>query len=55
VFDQEKNGWFCWTGADWKTCGVPRIAHPHFTRTGTRKLHDNGKKAIEALFAQSFK
>jgi len=55
VFDEEKDGWFCWTGSDWKAQGVPTITHPHFTGTGTRKIHDNGKKAIEALFANSFK
>jgi len=55
VFDEEKNGWFCWKGASWEAQSVPRITHPHFTGTGTRKIHDNGKKAIEALFANSFK
>ena len=55
VFDEEKDGWFCWTGSDWKQQGVPQITHPHFTGTGTRKIHDNGKRAIEALFANSFK
>jgi len=55
VFDQEKDGWFCWTGSDWKTCAVPMITHPHFTGTGTRSINANGKKAIEALFTSSFK
>ena len=55
VFDEEKDSWFCWTGSDWTKQGVPTITHPHFTGTGTRKIHDNGKKAIEALFANSFK
>ena len=54
VFDQEKNGWFCWTGSDWKGCEVPTITHPHFTGTGTRSINENGKKAIEALFTKSF-
>jgi hypothetical protein len=55
VFDQEKDGWFRWTGNDWHPMGVPTISHPHFTGTGTRTIHDNGKAAIEALFAQSFR
>jgi hypothetical protein len=55
VFDQDKNGWFCWTGSDWKAQGVPAITHPHFTGTGTRSVNANGKRAIEALFASSFK
>jgi hypothetical protein len=56
VFDQDKDRWFRWNGADWE--GVdqagPVITHPHFTGTGTRTLKDNGKLAIEALFARSF-
>ena len=56
VFDQDKDGWFEWTGSDWTARGTdaPRIAHPHFTGTGTRHVHDNGKRAIEDLFAKSF-
>ena len=49
------SSWFCWSGHDWKAQGVPTITHAHFTGTGTRKIHDNGKRAIEALFANSFK
>src|ERR1044071_8016796 len=47
VFDQEKDGWFRWTGSDWKAAGTtaPTIAHPHFTGTGTRQIQDNGKRA----------
>lgn len=58
VFDQDKDGWFTWTGADWqrRTSGeLPIITHPHFSGTGTRKLETNGQKAIEELFARSFK
>ena len=33
---------------------APTITHPHFTGTGTRKIHDNGKQAIEELFTRSF-
>src|SRR3954471_23805598 len=54
VFDQEKDSWFCWTISEWNACGVPQITHPHFTGTGTRTLQDNGRRAIEALFANSF-
>ena len=54
VFDQEQNGWFEWTGHDWKTCDTPRIAHPHFTGTGTRNITGAGKRAIEDLFTKSF-
>jgi ribosomal protein L20A (L18A) len=54
VFDQEKNGWHEWTGHDWKACAAPRIAHPHFTGTGTRSITGTGRKAIEDLFTRSF-
>jgi hypothetical protein len=56
VFDQEKDGWFEWIGSDWKSQGKdsPTITHPHFSGTGTRQIHDNGKRAIEDLFTRSF-
>jgi hypothetical protein len=56
VFDQEKDGWFQWTGSTWKGLGgdTPTITHPHFTGTGTRQIRDNAKRAIEALFTKSF-
>ncbi len=56
VFDQEKDGWFEWTGGTWtpRDGDVPRIAHPHFTGTGTRSIRANGKRAIEELFTTSF-
>jgi hypothetical protein len=56
VFDQEKDGWFQWTGSEWKALGTntPTITHPHFTGTGTRQIRDNAKRAIEALFTKSF-
>ena len=57
VFDQEKNSWFTWSGDSWTNAGsgdAIRITHPHFTGTGTRTLDDNGRRAIEGLFARSF-
>ena len=56
VFDQEKDGWFEWTGSDWKSRGkkAPTITHPHFTGTGTRHLQASGRQAIEELFTNSF-
>src|SRR6476620_1209427 len=56
VFDQDKDGWFRWTGSDWSALGdrTPTIAHPHFTGTGTRQIRDDGKRAIEDLFTNSF-
>ncbi len=55
VFDQEKDGWFHWTGEAWeKLAGGPTITHPHFTGTGTRTLQPNAKRAIDELFTRSF-
>lgn len=54
VFDQDKEGWYQWTGSDWKACATPVITHPHFTGTGTRTVQQNGKRAIEELFTKSF-
>ena len=57
VFDQDKNGWFSWSGTVWearKGSDGPVITHPHFTGTGTRTIRDNGRDAIEGLFTRSF-
>ncbi len=54
VFDQERSGWFQWTGDAWVDGAEPVITHPHFTGTGTRFLEDQGRSAIEALFQRSF-
>ena len=57
VFDQDKDGWFRWTGADWTGAAAadpPVITHPHFTGTGTRTIQANGRTAIEELFTRSF-
>jgi hypothetical protein len=57
VFDQDRDGWFHWTGSAWAPAtgsAAPLITHPHFTGTGTRTLHENGKKAIDDLFTRSF-
>ncbi len=54
VFDQERDGWFRWTGDDWHETAEPRISHRLFTGTGTRFLLDNGRAAIDGLFDRSF-
>jgi hypothetical protein len=57
VFDQDKDAWFHWNGSAWsqlETSTAPVITHPHFTATGTRALHENGAREIEALFRRSF-
>ena len=55
VFDQNQDNWFTWQHGEWKAAQNPVITSSHFTGTGTRFLEENGKKAIEALFARSFK
>ncbi|WP_462323521.1 hypothetical protein [Desulfoplanes sp.] len=54
VFGQRKNSWFKWTQNAWLTAEPPVISHHHFSCTGTRFLEENGKQAIEDLFARSF-
>lgn len=54
VFDQDRNHWERWNGTTWEPY-VPTITHPHFAGTGTRFLRDNGAKAIDELFARSFR
>jgi len=55
VFDQDRDGWFRWTGEGFEPSKDPVIAHPHFCGTGTRFLGENGAAAIDALFARSFR
>jgi len=55
LFDQEKNAWFRWDQETWTPDTAPVISVSRFTATGTRFLENNGKAAIEALFARSFK
>ncbi|HUF46394.1 MAG TPA: hypothetical protein VMM93_01200 [Vicinamibacterales bacterium] len=57
VFDQEKDGWFRWTGSAWdrlEPASAPVITHAHVTGTGTRTLQDSGRQAIAGLFDRSF-
>lgn len=56
VYGQVLGGWFRWDQENmaWVPVDDPVIRHAHFTGTGTRFLEDNGKKAIEDLFARSF-
>lgn len=55
VFDQDRAGWFHWTGEDWEAVTDPVVTHPHFTGTGTRFLTDGGRAAIAGLFERSFR
>ena len=53
VFDQGKNQWFSWQEDSWQE-DSPKIAYDTFVGSGTRYLSDEGKTAIEKLFAESY-
>ena len=55
VFDQERAGWFRWTGEGFDGVKDPLIGHPHFCGTGTRFLSESGAAAIDLLFQRSFR
>ncbi|MEA2625445.1 MAG: hypothetical protein QOD06_1490 [Candidatus Binatota bacterium] len=54
VFDQDRGAWSRWNESSWQSVGAPVISHIHFAGTGTRDLRDDGREAIERLFADSF-
>jgi len=54
VFDQERNSWFTWDGDDWTAILEPKVECRRFTGTGTRKMSESGREAIEGLFRRSF-
>ncbi len=54
VYDQDRKAWFEWKGTQFAPIADPVIAHAQFCGTGTRFLTDEGKAAIDALFARSF-
>ena len=53
VYDQEKKAWFTWKEGGWKA-DLPTIGFDTIAGSGTRNLTDEGKQAIEELFARSF-
>lgn len=55
VFDQERDGWFQWSGEAFEPSKDPVIRHPHFCGTGTRFLSESGAAAVAALFERSFR
>jgi len=54
VFDQNRNQWFTWKEGSW-TEDTPKITYSTFVGSGTRYLSEEGRSAIEQLFADSFK
>ena len=55
VFDQLRGHWRHWNGDEWEECQPPTITQPRFTGTGTRFLEQGGARAIDELFARSFR
>jgi hypothetical protein len=53
VYDQAKANWYSWKQDAWVQ-DTPQIEHETFVGSGTRNLSENGKKAIEDLFAAAF-
>ncbi|MEO0605419.1 MAG: hypothetical protein AAF211_28570, partial [Myxococcota bacterium] len=53
VFDLPSSRWHRWSGRGFGP-GQPRITTREFCGTGTRTLPDEGRQAIEELFAISF-
>jgi len=54
VFDQFRLEWNRWNREAWEQVKDPFIRQPLFCGTGTRFLTDDGRAAIDALFARSF-
>ena len=55
VFDQLHGHWRRWNGDEWEETASPTITQPRFTGTGTRFLEQGGARAIDDLFARSFR
>jgi hypothetical protein len=53
VYDQEKDGWYSWKQGAWVQ-DSPKIEHDTFVGSGTRNLSENGRKAIDKLFTETF-
>jgi len=56
VYDQEEQSWFRWSvrEACWRKVDTPRITSVRVCGTGTRKLSESGRAAIDAVFAATF-
>ena len=52
--DNTVKGGTGWGKEVWTPVEKPVIEHAHFAATGTRFLEDNGRDAIQDLFARSF-
>ncbi|MDH3391592.1 MAG: hypothetical protein OEL85_07335 [Desulfobulbaceae bacterium] len=53
VYDQGKNVWYSWKQGAWVE-DSPKIEHDTFVGSGTRNLSEDGRKAIQKLFEETF-
>jgi len=53
VYGQVRKGWFTWRNGTWVE-ETPRIEHDTFVGSGTRNLTEEGRRAIDKLFEDSF-
>jgi len=54
VYDQNRKGWFGWKEDVWQEEENPKIDFDTYVGSGTRYLSDDGRDAIEKLYANSF-
>ncbi|WPD24236.1 MAG: hypothetical protein SD837_06680 [Candidatus Electrothrix scaldis] len=54
VYDQNRQGWFGWKNDSWQAEEQPKISFDTYVGSGTRYLSDEGRAAIEQLYADSF-
>ncbi|XOF32604.1 MAG: hypothetical protein ACL93V_11275 [Candidatus Electrothrix sp. YB6] len=54
VYDQNRNSWFTWKNESWQQEESPKISFDTYVGSGTRYLSDEGREAIEKLYADSF-
>ena len=54
VYDQNRQGWFNWKNDSWQAEERPKISFDTYVGSGTRYLSDEGRAAIEQLYADSF-
>jgi archaellum biogenesis ATPase FlaH len=54
VYDQTKDSWFSWSGAEWELAVAPVIQSESFAGTGTQELTEKGREAVRDLFLRSF-
>lgn len=53
VFSQKTGAWYSWNGSAWVQEETPKLTN-NFAGIGTRELNDTGRKAIEAVYRNTF-